>query len=71
MEYPSSIPANDPPPAGVNVLAQTDELGWWQAIYLPDQDNPAYQPEAWEFVGLDGFSDEVIDWMPLPPRKPR
>ncbi len=71
MEYPQTIPANDPPPADVNVLAQTEDLGWWQAKYLPDLDNSDYQPKAWEFVGLDGYDGEVLDWTPMPPRKPR
>ena len=72
MENFKPIPVTDPPPTDVNVLAHTEELGYWQAKYFPDPDNPAYQPDAWEFVGLDGYKGEVLDWTPMPtPRKPR
>ena len=73
MEHFKAIPVTDPPPADVNVLARTEEMGYWQAKYLPDVENPEYQPEAWEFVGLDGYKPEVLDWVPMPsaPRKPR
>lgn len=72
MEYPQAIPANDPPPADVNVLVQDTELEtWWPAKYVPDADNPDYQPDAWYLTGLEDWHGEVTHWMPLPPNKPR
>ena len=71
MEYPKPIPVTEIPPADVNVLVQDQELGWWQAKYLPEEDDPRYQPDAWELVGLDGWKGEVTHWMPMPPTKPR
>ena len=71
MENKTSNALTEFPPVDTNVLAETEETGWWQAKYLPDMENPEYQPEAWEFVGLDGFHGEVLDWSPMPPRKPR
>jgi hypothetical protein len=36
MEYPKLIPASDPLPAGVHVLAHEQGKGWWQAAFFPD-----------------------------------
>ena len=78
MEQATTKPVIEAPPVDTYVLALTEELGYWQAKYLPDVDVAGYQPEAWEFVGLDGYKDEVLDWLAFPkvpaaemPRNPR
>ncbi len=78
METTTVKPIIEAPPVDTFVLARTEELGYWQAKYLPDMDVDGYQPEAWEFVGLDGYKEEVLEWLPFPkvpmaatPRNPR
>lgn len=78
METTTAKTTIDAPPVDTFVLAWTEELGYWQAKYLPDMDVEGYQPEAWDFVGLDGYKAEVLDWMAFPkppksatPRNPR
>jgi hypothetical protein len=71
MEYPKPIPANDPPKAGVYVLAFELGHGWGQAKYFPDDANKRYQPDAWHFVGDDAgaWGREVTHWLPMPPQR--
>lgn len=40
---------------------------WWRGQYFPDEDNPAYQPEAWLLTGMDDYKPQVTHWMFMPP----
>lgn len=78
METATTKSLIDTPPVDTFVLAWTEELGYWQAKYFPDPDVAGYQPDAWDFVGLDGYKGEVLEWIAFPkppkpavPRNPR
>ena len=60
------------PPQNRKLLAfDSEEMGWWIADYLPDEQIAEYQPRAWLLAGVEFYQPFVTHWMFLPPAPER
>lgn len=60
-----------PPQSRKLFTFDNEEMGWWIADYLPNEEFAEYQPRAWHLAGLEFYRPFVTHSMFLPPAPER